>query len=61
MSKKEEEINRLEAEIQMIQDEIDRRHERIDADLSALSNQEKIDDLRKRRSKLSVKLASLKD
>lgn len=53
------EKNRLEAEIQMLQDEIDRRHERINAGVDVASNSEKIDALRERRTELKRMLADL--
>ncbi|MEM9105538.1 MAG: hypothetical protein AAGC96_07765 [Pseudomonadota bacterium] len=53
------EKNRLEAEIQSLQDEIDRRHERIDAGLEVSRNHDKIDALRKRRAELQRMLSDL--
>lgn len=59
MTNQSAEKNRIEAEIQMIQDEIDRRHERIDAGFDVSSNNDKIDALRDRRAKLREQLSRL--
>lgn len=59
MTTNTDEINRIEAEIQKIQDEIDRRHERIDAGVDVASNHEKIDALRAQRLKLNEQLKRL--
>lgn len=53
------EQNRIEAQIQLIQDEIDRRHERIDAGFDVHSNNDKIETLRIRRAKLREKLSKI--
>ena len=58
--KTEEEINSLEAEIQFIQNEIDRRHSRIDEDVNRAHNLEKIDELRVKKNKLRERLDHLK-
>ena len=54
-----QEINRLEAKLQVIQDEIDRRHSRVDADLERARNLEKIDELRAERNRIREQLAAL--
>ncbi len=54
-----QEINRLEAKLQMIQDEIDRRHSRVDADTDRGRNLEKIDELRVEKNKIREQLAAL--
>ena len=59
MSNKSDKQNRLEAEIGMVQDEIDRRHERINNGVDVASNQNKIDILRGRRAELKRMLADL--
>ncbi len=58
--KTEEKIRGMEAEIEMIQNEIDRRHSRRDSDTDSLRNQEKIDDLRRKRAKLQERVEKLK-
>ena len=59
--KTEDKIRGMEAEIEMIQNEIDRRHSRRDSDVDPLRNQEKIDDLRRKRAKLKEKVEKLKN
>jgi|GEM_PF-4048038 len=56
----EEEINRLEAELQSVQDEIDRRHERIDDDVQRARNLDKIDELHLQKQKINEQLAKLR-
>ena len=56
----QEEINRLEAKLQAIQDEIDRRHERIDQDVERAHNMEKIDELRRQKNEINEQLAALR-
>ena len=53
----QEEINSLEARLQVIQDEIDRRHSRIDAGVDPAHNSEKIKELRLERNRLREELA----
>ncbi|WP_419910224.1 hypothetical protein [Hoeflea sp.] len=55
----QQEITGLEARLQMIQDEIDRRHSRIDSDVDRAHNIEKIDALRAERDRLQKWLATL--
>ncbi len=55
-----EAINQLQAELQQIQDEIDRRHERVDNDDRRQHNLAKIDELRVRKNELVERLAELK-
>ena len=54
-----QEINRLEAKLQVIQDEIDRRHSRVDADADRARNLEKIDELRAEKNRIREQLAAL--
>ncbi len=54
-----QEIDRLEAKLQVIQDEIDRRHSRVDADVDRGRNLEKIDELRAEKNKVREQLAAL--
>ncbi len=54
-----QEINRLEAKLQVIQDEIDRRHSRVDADLDRARSLEKIDELRAEKNRIREQLAAL--
>ncbi|MDA4844773.1 hypothetical protein [Hoeflea poritis] len=54
----QQEITGHEARLQMIQDEIDRRHSRIDADVGRARNLEKIRELRAERDRLRKWLAA---
>ena len=56
----DQEIRSLEAEITFIQDEIDRRHTRIDQDLDRARNLEKIEELRVKKNKLQERIDKLK-
>lgn len=58
--KAEEKIRGMEAEIEMIQNEIDRRHARRDSGTDPLRNQEKIDALREKRAKLKERVEKLR-
>lgn len=55
----QQEITGLEARLQMIQNEIDRRHSRVDADLDRAHNIEKIHELRAERDRLQKWLTAL--
>ncbi|WP_136658527.1 hypothetical protein [Nitratireductor sp. XY-223] len=55
----QQEITGLEARLQMIQDEIDRRHGRVDSDVDRARNLEKIDELRAERDRLQRWLTAL--
>ena len=57
----QEDINRLEAKLQAIQDEIDRRHERIDQDVERAHNMGKIDELRRQKNEINEQLAALRN
>ena len=57
---KEEEIRSIEAELEFIQNEINRRHERVDNDIQRARNLEKIDALRVKKNELRGRLAKLK-
>ena len=57
----EEEIRRLEAELEFVQNEINRRHERVDNDIERARNMEKIDALREKKNKLQGRIAELKE
>lgn len=57
--KPEEEKNMLEAELQQIQNEIDRRHSRVDNDLERSHNLEKIDELRAKKDEIMARLQKL--
>ena len=54
------EIQSLEAELTFIQDEIDRRHTRVDQDLDRARNLEEIDKLRVKKNKLRERIDKLK-
>ena len=54
------EIQSLEAELTFIQDEIDRRHTRVDQDLDRAHNLEEIDKLRVKKNKLRERIDKLK-
>ena len=56
----DQEIRSLEAELTFIQDEIDRRHTRIDQDLDRARNLEKIEELRVKKNKLQERIDKLK-
>lgn len=56
---KNAEIQNLEAEISFIQNEIDRRHQRVDDDVERQHNLEKIDELRAKRDDLQRRLRKL--
>lgn len=56
----EAEISSLEAELEFIQNEINRRHERIDAGVDKARNHEKIDKLRMKRGALQERLVRSK-
>ena len=56
-----EEIQKLEAEISFIQNEIDRRRERVDEGQDRMRNLEKIDALRAQKNELGKRLAELKE
>lgn len=58
--KADEEAQGIEAELQQIQDEIDRRHTRVDDDFERQHNLEKIDQLRERKNKLQQRLERLR-
>ena len=58
---KDDEIRRLEAELEFIQNEINRRHERVDGGVDPAHNQEKIDELRVKKNKLRERLAQLQE
>ena len=55
-----EEAQSIEAELQMIQDEINRRHTRVDNDVERQHNLEKIDELREKKNKLQQRLERLR-
>ncbi|MEO1020791.1 MAG: hypothetical protein AAFY56_24405 [Pseudomonadota bacterium] len=57
---KNAEIQNLEAEISFLQNEIDRRHQRVDDDVERQHNLEKIDDLRAKRENLERRLRELR-
>ena len=57
----EDEINKLEAELEFVQNEINRRHERIDDGVDPARNHEKIDELRAKKGALQERLAKLKE
>ena len=54
------EIQSLEAELTFIQDEIDRRHTRVDQDFDRARNLEEIDKLRVKKNKLRERIDKLK-
>ncbi len=56
---KNAEIQNLEAEISFIQNEIDRRHQRVDDDVERQHNLEKIDELRAKREDLQRRMRKL--
>ena len=56
---KNAEIQNLEAEISFIQNEIDRRHQRVDDDVERQHNLEKIDELRAKRDDLQRRMRKL--
>ena len=57
---KDDEIRSIEAELEFIQNEINRRHERVDNDIERARNLEKIDALRVKKNELRDRLAKLK-
>lgn len=56
----QERINAVEVELQQIQDELARRHERVDHDDRREHNEDKIDELHRRKDELLARLADLK-
>ena len=55
-----QEIQGLEAELTFIQDEINRRHARMDQDFDRARNLEKIEELRIKKNKLQERIDKLK-
>ena len=58
---KEEQIRSIEADLTFVQNEIDRRRERADADRDRFRNLEKIDELRAQKNELRERLAKLRE
>ena len=56
---KDAEIQNLEAEISFLQNEIDRRHQRVDDNVERQHNLEKIDALRTKRDDLQRRIRKL--
>lgn len=57
---KDAEVQGIEAEISFLQEEIDRRHQRVDDDVERQHNLEKIDALRAKRDDLDRRLRKLR-
>lgn len=57
---KNAEVQGIEAEISFLQNEIDRRHQRVDDDVERQRNLAKIDELRARRDDLDRRLRQLR-
>ena len=57
---KNAEIQSIEAELSFIQNEIDRRHQRVDNDVERQRNLAKIDELRAKREDLDRRLRALR-
>ncbi|MEM8587766.1 MAG: hypothetical protein AAGG65_06855 [Pseudomonadota bacterium] len=57
---KDAEVQGIEAEISFLQEEIDRRHQRVDDDVERQHNLAKIDELRAKRDDLDRRLRRLR-